>query len=81
MISTFIHIHSHELIQIIFIHIRVHEFIKYNYTEYRDSLPSYTMPNASQDLLQIMLIHFNWFHEKTSMSGPLTFFKVRGEGF
>ena len=50
MISTFIHIHSHELIQIIVIHIHVNECIQYNYIAYIYSLPSYTiMSNASQD--------------------------------
>ena len=67
MISTFIHIHSHELIQIIVTHI--HEFTQYNCIAYRDSLPSYTVSNASQDLLQIILIHFTWFHKKFQSEG------------
>ena len=49
MICTFVLIHSYELIQTIVIHIHVHEYIQYQYIAYRDSLPSYTMPSASQD--------------------------------
>ena len=56
IISTFIHIPVYELIPIIVIHNPVYEFIQYNYTAYRDSLPSYTMSNASQDLLQVLLL-------------------------
>ena len=51
MISTLIHIHSYGLIQTIVIHIHVHEYIQYHYIAYRDSLPSYTIPSASHDLL------------------------------